>query len=1569
MSGGGGNPYNSGGAVYSSYPGASALKSKTIDNSFYKAEWAPGKFLHNVNMLTGQPAYTVPICEISAGGAVRFPISLTYSGNVRGMYDADNEKGPTSWIGYGWNFSAPFIAANNRGTADIADDIYYCDLGSWGSGQFLVSPSGRYYLSTNPSVVINPPVIQNSTITKWVIELPEGLRFSFGSDSPDDNAVRFLNRVGDQLTGSPFSGPSGNKVNYRWDLRRMEDSRTLQGTSNSGLFFRYSRFDRPIGSGNVASYTRESYLKDVVSRNWRGDEIEKFVFVTVDKEPGEYAISDIETDAGQVLNETQYLLGIERYLEGASLLERRFILNAGISNQIEPAAYPQFPYPKRFLRNIRMDVRNPRGQLVTDPQRNWTFTYDKDHHFGLSVIRKPLYGREEFQYVSPDYAQADYGARTGQDATIRKVRNMVATGGPQDIALPTTTTDLQANYESMSQCTEKFCLVSYLEKNQPSTPGIERLHLSVYKNNGAYFKLANDASGALLEMTFVSILNKSLKVIPWNDNFFVLNAAEKTFTLFEWDGEKFLRHTDILKRKDANGNLHPIQVIPTYTDVDPDGERYHKMIITPGGDFFVVQDYGTIDCSGNSWDRHSQIYVVKKINGVWKDINENACQITDLHQCPMHTNYYGDPAIRNCMEFRELPRVSASNNLINVIDADIAYGGGKTYTWAESKDDPGFKFVEAEQFLGWVYQPIVYGKDFFGYIDWRPYSDSKVHIKHYDGSTMRAVQGVLTATYSKWAQLNAGPDYFLLTDIYCPQCQPTAVWFYKKVVTKTNGVPSGFEFKPYKVLDFPPNGMELTPIVKTHPWAFTIDIYEDKNIKEGRPIGPPVLDGNYMSWLYEVNPALETGTTPPPPFREVGGSFLDPKSRRYYDITFSAADNIIFGKSCQNDAGGGCHGYASEVPVLNFATAVMAPRLATSQSFITKKKDVFNPWPANSTNLYSHFDISPASRLAVMWRLNQTTHKAEYVLLQSMGDGFQAKPYQATGSTIGDVDFVGSYKTYSDITGNGWGHFTEYAYRYIPDSWNLVDAKPEFNSHLRSFVFPASGVLTYKGSENQTAPIPHASETVRHIVDVAENPIAESDAKKQGLAWSTQVHAVSGTKSATVIQQPISREEYLFQAPHHEPDWPDMLNMILPWQRVIKEWARGGTSRSTVESYHRYVPDNNQMAFTKYSSGNIRRLSQTLFETTGPNHGATLGKVSFNLPQQPTDAELEAWENPDMIYSNNDADQHMMGATWREFDGAFPYMLRKERVWKDADATLTDDELKMGVEPLRANTGWLDAVLNGSFNRYGQPRSVKAILNESAGLEQRKALFYEGRRSLNVGTVENAYLEDAAILTAENGNMSMATHDGEDEARWSKADAGYSSQFAHTGRWSIYVSDNYGPTINLKLKGLAEQNYDYIISAWIYCNQNIKPILSAQRFRANNSGLNTLYKSDPADELWKNKRWQRYEIRIPAADLRGPENLFATANSGDYLRVRIGTGTSVGSSSRSVYVDDIVCKPSTANHSLQAYDADGRVTHETDNDNIVTRFEYDLYGNPSAVKDDEYRAISGNGLHYPGEND
>jgi YD repeat-containing protein len=1572
MQGGGGNPFNSGGAVYSSYPGASALKAKTIDNSFYKPEWAPGKFLHDVNMLTGQPAYTVPIAEISAGGAVRFPISLTYSGNVRAMYDADNEKGPTSWIGYGWNFSAPFIAANTRGTADISDDIYYCDLGPWGSGQFLVSPTGRYYLSTNPSVIIDPPVIQNNTITNWVIELPEGLKLSFGSDSPDDNAVRFLNRVGDQLTGSPFTGTSGSKVNYRWDLRRMEDARTLQGTSNSGLFFRYNRFNRPIGSGGVASYTQESYLNDIVSKNWRGDEIEKFVFVLMDKLSSEYATSDFEPDMGQNPNETKFLQRVERYLEGGPLPERRFILNAGISNPVEPAALPQFPYPKRLLRNIQMEVLNPLGAFVSDPQRRWNFTYDKDHHFGLNIVSRPLYGREEFVYTSPDYGQADYGLRTGQDATVRKVRNMSLPGGPTEITLTSNTYDLTANYESMSQCTEKFCFVSFLEKNQPmDIYGPERLHLLVYKNNGNYFKLANDADGALLEMTFISGLNKSLKVIPWNDNFFVVNAAEKTFTLFEWDGEKFIRQTNILKRRDANGSLVPIRVNPTFTEVDPDGERYHKLTIVPGADFFVVQDYGIYDCDGIAQDHYTQVYVVKKINGVWRDVNENSCQIHDLTQCPMHTNDFSRQNVKQCMEFHELPTASANNNLINIIDANLAYGGGTTYTWAESKDNGWFKLLEAEQLSGFIVQSMFYGRDYFGYIEQLLSGFVKIHLKHFDGTAIRNISGVTDFSYSTDVRVTPAPDYFILTDFHLNQVQSqyTPVWFYKKVVTKTNNVPDGFVFQPSGVMNFNTDARAVVPIVKTHPWAFTIDLYDYRNIKNGRPTAPPYQNaGNYYSWLYEVDPSL-ANTSPNLSFREVGGSFLDAQSRRYYDITFAAADNIIFGKSCQDANGNLCTGATGEVPNINFATAVMTPHLGASQSFISKKKDVFNPWPANATNLYSHFDISPASRLAVMWRLNQTSHKAEYTLLQSMGDGFEAKPYQSSGISKGDVDFVGSFKTYSDITGNGWGHFSEYAFRYVPDSWGLVDAQPEFNSHLHSFIFPASGVITYKGSDNQTNPLAHASETVHHIVDLTDNQLAESDSKKQGLPWSVRLHAVGGTKTSTSMQREISREEYSFYPPHHEPDWPDMLSMILPLQTTTKEWARGGTFHTTIESFHRYVPENNQMAFTKYSSGGIRRLSQTLYQTSGVNQGAVLGKVAFNLPQEPSDADLDAWENPDMIFSTNGADQHMIGATWKEFSSGYPFMTDKEKVWKDADATLTDDELKTGVDPLRSNTGWLDAVHYEAFNRYGQPRSEKAILNENVGLEQRKALFYEGRRSLNVGTIENAYLEDAAVLTAENGNMNMATHDGEDEARWSKADAGYSNQIAHTGRWSIHVVDNYGPTINLKLKGLAEQGYDYVISAWVYSDNSTQPIITAQRFRANNTPLSTFFKGDPADETFKTKRWQRYELRIPAADLRGSENLFATTNSGDYLRVRIGTGSPGVGASRSIYVDDIVCKPSTARYTLRAFDAEGRVTHETNNDNLVTRFDYDIFGNQSTVKDDEYRGMSENAIHYPGEND
>ena len=130
------DPLSSGSSSYPSLPWSSVLRARAMENSYYSASGTSGTVLHNVNMMTGQPVYSVPIGEISAGGPVRFPIAFTYAGSVRPLFDADNEKGPTSWIGYGWNFTTPFVAVNHKGTASIFDDVYYCNLGPYGGGRF-----------------------------------------------------------------------------------------------------------------------------------------------------------------------------------------------------------------------------------------------------------------------------------------------------------------------------------------------------------------------------------------------------------------------------------------------------------------------------------------------------------------------------------------------------------------------------------------------------------------------------------------------------------------------------------------------------------------------------------------------------------------------------------------------------------------------------------------------------------------------------------------------------------------------------------------------------------------------------------------------------------------------------------------------------------------------------------------------------------------------------------------------------------------------------------------------------------------------------------------------------------------------------------------------------------------------------------------------------------------------------------------------------------------------------------------------------------------------------------------
>ena len=348
--------------------------------------------------------------------------------------------------------------------------------------------------------------------------------------------------------------------------------------------------------------------------------------------------------------------------------------------------------------------------------------------------------------------------------------------------------------------------------------------------------------------------------------------------------------------------------------------------------------------------------------------------------------------------------------------------------------------------------------------------------------------------------------------------------------------------------------------------------------------------------------------------------------------------------------------------------------------------------------------------------------------------------------------FRRSFKTNANIFGNNWGHFTEFGFRYTTDNLGLVDGKAEYNTHLQSFIFPASSVVSYRGSETVTTPISVASETVHHIIDDAATNIDGTHLIKQGLVTKSRSHDVDGPKGSEVLGREVVRTENEYYDPFNDPSsWPERLFVMRPKSIATTTWARNKSRQVNRVSFHKYNPYNNQAQFLKKKSGSDWYLTQKLVQTTGVNKGLSFGQTTYRFGTEPSDAALENWSLVGQPFTNDNANQKAVSASEVEFDNAYPHMVKKQKAWREADPTLIDDELKRGVNPIHNRSeGWEDRMVTDKWNRFGQPLETRTILTP---LKDRKtAFFYEGRSSLPVGTVENAFLEDAAILTAENGN-------------------------------------------------------------------------------------------------------------------------------------------------------------------------------------------------------------------------
>jgi YD repeat-containing protein len=1557
------DPSTSGSSGYPLAAGASALRGKNIDNSFYTPHGQSGTVLHNVNLLTGQPEYNVPLAQISMGKA-RFPIAFNYSGPIRQIFDADNERGSTSWLGYGWNYSIPFVALNNKGTVLQDDDLFYCNLGQYGGGQLLQALDGTFYVASDPSIIVKQNLDADGLTTRWEFRFSDGVRMVLGNSSPGDFANRTIIRNGGSIVASPIPVAGAVAMVYRWDLAIMDSypigTGITYGAFKERLAFFYEPKFIPVTTG--INYIRESYIRAIVAYSANEEEIEKYMFNTANKAANEYVAATPERALTQSIFETKYLQSIEWFVEGGSNFEKRF-------TNYTHTTTPSF-YVKRFLDSIRTDYRTPLGTVVCDTNSTWKFTYDAavNRHYGLkTIVRGP--GKEEFVYGRPDYTYSDWSSRTRQETAFRTHTRVKTGSEPSDpqVILPSGTTVLKDNWDAQSACTERFCFISALDRTST-----DKLTLEVLKNNGNYFTPAK--LGAVdFKVTFTSAYKNSLQLIPWNDNLIVLDAAGKQIYFYEWDGEAFQQRTNLIARIQTTGGT-PVPVVH-YPDVT------NRMKIVLGGDYFLVQDNNFRDgCTGGGKVFGSKIYMIRKQDGTWKDMNEREC--IDLNSCVNIRENFGTVYRINentrAMEFYSTNLlVSASPSMFHIIHVPSSIHRNLIMTFVQSVNGKTFTSISSKYksfntnvhtsantnvFNYDFITPAQFGNDYFTIASRVPGASSeRLDIFHYNGvdiehrgeftDFVNVVQGS--------TQIWPGGDYFLMQKR--PVSGSGTMYLVRKSITTTmvggEPIPTGMAFTKYTVsTGINPN---LDCLVRTHPNAFTMEVHPSQSVFSNFPTKPPTASGsNYATSIYEYDPALLPSTALP--FRNVTSS-LTSGGRNYYDVTFSGYENTILAKSCYSSTAGLCTGVVGDK--IQFVTAILNPGFALSGgAFIRKIQDVYHPWPANAVYNPDQFTISAASRIGVVSMLNDNTHRMEYWLLQHMGEGFTQLPFQmGTSPFSADLNFVGAFKQYSALTGSGRGHWTEYGFFYIPDSKNIIANKPEYNTHLQAFSFPSTGVITYKGSEVQTNPRAIMMKTISHEVDELENPIPEASLGKVGLVTSSRVHDVDGNKNSETIGNEATRTTIEYYPPQAESNWPSKLSTIRTKKSTTINWAANRSHQTQSVSYHKYNPYNNQPLFTKSNKAGQWYLSQSLYQTSGENRSLPMANYGFRFATEPPDATLNGWSNAALAYNQDNASQKTISASKQEFDPAFPFSVNKSKAWRDIDLTLDDDELKRGVDPIYINSiGWEDRDVVDIRNAIGMVKQTRKVLSESANLNRYTSYFYEGRDSSLIATIDNAPLSDVAAMTAEFGpGMSL---DPNSPWKW-QGTGGTISFKSHSGRYSLKLTSNPGLSTNIKLRGGAPLQYDYIVSAWIY-GESAAASLKVQRFTSGGAAKDFVQTTAPAGQAFVAKRWQRYEVRVTAAQLAGSENLFATVNSGDYLTVTIGASAATG-----VHVDDIVCRPSNTTMAMTAYNAKGQVTQSIDDNNLMTNFEYDSFGNLSASKDDQHRSYMSHTTHLPGEND
>jgi len=273
--------------------------------------------------------------------------------------------------------------------------------------------------------------------------------------------------------------------------------------------------------------------------------------------------------------------------------------------------------------------------------------------------------------------------------------------------------------------------------------------------------------------------------------------------------------------------------------------------------------------------------------------------------------------------------------------------------------------------------------------------------------------------------------------------------------------------------------------------------------------------------------------------------------------------------------------------------------------------------------------------------------------------------------------------------------------------------------------------------------------------------------------------------------------------------------------------------------------------------------------------------------------------------------------------------------------------------------------------QYG-PRSTTGDLIQSVSLANLnfpnyQVRIHEGARGLASAVASgSASRKEIAALTAEDGSITGTenfTGVNEFQGRWEIGNytgtvtRAFDNTRAHTGKWSIKVQNDYGPTVNVPLDGVLARKEGLVVSAWGYNTSATMPGLAIQVRDA--SGATKISPAASPVGGYKPNTWQLWKAVVPYKDLNA-----AALGAGGYARVffmNLGTDAPL-------WVDDFVVAPTGVNVALQTYDEFGRPVTQSDLDGHVVTTEYGARGEVKAVRDERGRIFGQSAIIPAGEN-